>query len=80
MVNHLFVEALLSSCLAGMITGVGGFMIFIKKKYSQEYINTMLSIAAGVMLAAAFFASEAVVIGFPSSPNSRTRQSFPFTV
>lgn len=56
MVNHLFVEALLSSCLAGMITGVGGFMIFIKKKYSQEYINTMLSIAAGVMLAAAFFA------------------------
>lgn len=56
MFSEMFVEALLSSCLAGMVTGLGGFMIFLKKKYSQEYINTMLSIAAGVMLSASFFA------------------------
>lgn len=30
-------------------------MIFLKKRYTQEEINFMLNIAAGVMIAAAFF-------------------------
>lgn len=49
-------QGLLASLLAGVVTGVGGFMIFLKKKYSQENINCMLNAAAGVMLAASFFA------------------------
>lgn len=47
-------QGLLASLLAGVVTGVGGFMIFLKKKYSQENINCMLNAAAGVMLAASF--------------------------
>ena len=43
-------QGLLASLLAGVVTGVGGFMIFLKKKYSQENINCMLNAAAGVML------------------------------
>ena len=56
MIDAVFVQGFWAALVAGLITGVGGFMIFLKKKYSQEYINTMLSIAAGVMLSASFFA------------------------
>ena len=35
-------QGLLASLLAGVVTGVGGFMIFLKKKYSQEYIRIYL--------------------------------------
>lgn len=54
--SGVFMQGLLASLLAGVVTGVGGFMIFLKKKYSQENINCMLNAAAGVMLAASFFA------------------------
>lgn len=56
MFNDVFVQGMLASLIAGLVTGVGGFMIFLKKKYSQENINFMLNLAAGVMLAASFFA------------------------
>ena len=56
MFNEIFVQGMLASLIAGVITGVGGFMIFLKRKYSQENINFMLNLAAGVMLAASFFA------------------------
>ncbi len=46
---------MIAATIAGLITGVGGFMIFLKKSYSQSNINFLLNIAAGVMLAAAFF-------------------------
>lgn len=55
MFNDVFTQGLLASLIAGLVTGVGGFMIFLKKKYSQENINFMLNLAAGVMLAASFF-------------------------
>ena len=32
--TNVFVEGLLASLIAGLITGVGGFMIFLKKKYT----------------------------------------------
>lgn len=51
----VFVHALLASLIAGIFTGVGGFCIFFKKKYSKTNINAMLNIAAGVMLSAAIF-------------------------
>lgn len=51
----IFTQGMIAATVAGLITGVGGFMIFLKKRYSQENINFLLNIAAGVMLAAAFF-------------------------
>ncbi len=56
MFNEVFVQGFIAALIAGLVTGVGGFMIFLKKKYSQEDINFMLNLAAGVMLAASFFA------------------------
>ncbi len=56
MMSSVFVQGLLASLIAGLVTGVGGFMIFLKRKYSQDNINFMLNLAAGVMLAASFFA------------------------
>lgn len=53
--DGIFWQGLLAATIAGLITGVGGFMIFLKKRYSQDEINFMLNIAAGVMLAASFF-------------------------
>ncbi len=48
-------EGLIASILAGLVTGVGGFLTFFKTTYSKDDINLMLNTAAGVMLAAAFF-------------------------
>lgn len=56
MITSVFMQGFIASLIAGLITGVGGFMIFLKKKYSQDNINFMLNIAAGVMLSASFFA------------------------
>jgi len=51
-----FITGLFWAFIAGLFTGVGGFCIYLKQKYSQNTINTMLNIAAGVMLAVSFFA------------------------
>ena len=53
--SSVFFNGIMAALIAGMFTGVGGFAIFLKKKYSKEVINMMLNIAAGVMLAASFF-------------------------
>lgn len=55
MFSDVLVHGLTASVVAGLVTGLGGFMIFSKKTYSQENIDFMLNIAAGVMLAASFF-------------------------
>ena len=54
--NESFLNGFLGALIAGLFTGVGGFAIYLKKKYSQTNINVMLNIAAGVMLSASFFA------------------------
>lgn len=53
--TEVFFQGFMASLIAGLITGVGGLMIFLKKKYSKENINIMLNFAAGIMLAASFF-------------------------
>jgi len=45
----------LGSTLAGLGTGVGALLIFIRSQWSQRSQILMLSFAAGVMLAASFF-------------------------
>lgn len=55
MTGNTFIDGFLAACLAGMITGVGGLGIFLKKRYLKSQINQLLNIAAGVMLAASFF-------------------------
>lgn len=54
--NSSFLNGFYGALIAGLFTGVGGFAIYLKKKYSQTNINVMLNIAAGVMLSASFFA------------------------
>ena len=56
MTNAFFFNGLMAALVAGLFTGVGGFLIFVKKRYSKSNVNLMLNIAAGVMLAASFFA------------------------
>ena len=48
-------EGMRAALLAGMVTGLGGFLTFIKTAYSKDDIKLMLNTAAGVMLAASFF-------------------------
>ncbi len=71
MMSSVFAEGLAAALGAGVVTGLGGFLIFVKKKYSQREINCMLNLAAGVMLAASFFAllvpSMAEIVKFSSS-------------
>ncbi len=55
MFESIFVEGFIASLVAGMITGIGGFCIFLKKRYLKAEINQLLNLAAGVMLAASFF-------------------------
>lgn len=55
MFTEVFIQGLTAATIAGLITGVGGLMIFLKNKYSKDNINFMLNIAAGIMLAASFF-------------------------
>ena len=48
-------DGLIAAVVAGLITGVGGLLTFLKKDYSKDDINLMLNISAGVMLAASIF-------------------------
>ena len=54
--NINFMHGFLGALFAGLFTGIGGFAIFLKKKYTQTNINVLLNVAAGVMLSASFFA------------------------
>lgn len=55
-ISHEFVYGLMAAIIAGLFTGLGGFAIFLKKRYNRGNIHAMLNIAAGVMLSASFFA------------------------
>ena len=57
--SGFFTEGFLAAVLAGLVTGVGGFLTFSSLLYSKDDINLMLNIAAGVMLAASFFVDGA---------------------
>ena len=55
MFNSVFVQGFCAALGAGLVTGLGGFLIFVKKRYLKSEINQLLNLAAGVMLAASFF-------------------------
>lgn len=51
----LLVTGTLAALFTSAFAGLGGFLIFVKRRYSQENINFMLNMAAGVMLASSVF-------------------------
>ncbi len=53
--HQLFIQGFLAALAAGLVTGLGGFCIFLKKRYLKAEINQLLNLAAGIMLAASFF-------------------------
>ena len=55
MISQEFIDGFVAALTAGLITGVGGFLIFLKKRYLKAEINLLLNLAAGVMIAASFF-------------------------
>lgn len=65
--SQVFMQGFLAALGAGLVTGIGGLCIFLKKRYLKAEINQFLNLAAGVMLAASFFSllvpSMADIIG-----------------
>lgn len=55
MISQVFLQGFWAALAAGLVTGIGGFGIFLKKRYLKSEINQLLNLAAGVMLAASFF-------------------------
>ncbi len=55
MLTATFADGFIASLIAGLITGIGGLCIFLKKRYLKNEINQLLNLAAGVMLAASLF-------------------------
>lgn len=53
--GSLLVTGTLAALFTSAFAGLGGFLIFAKRHYSQENINFMLNMAAGVMLASSVF-------------------------
>ena len=53
--SQVFMQGFLAALGAGLVTGIGGLCIFLKKRYLKAEINQFLNLAAGVMLAASFF-------------------------
>ena len=62
MITDTFVNGFIASLIAGMITGIGGLCIFLKKRYLKSDINQLLNLAAGVMLAASFFSLLVILL------------------
>lgn len=56
LLSHEFMYGFVAAVIAGLFTGLGGFGIYLKKRYSRGNIHAMLNVAAGVMLSASFFA------------------------
>lgn len=53
--ENVLIQGILAALFTSSFAGLGGFLIFCKKKYSQENINLMLNAAAGIMLASSVF-------------------------
>lgn len=52
---HLLIDGVLAAIFTSLFAGLGGLLIFCKKKYSKHNIDFMLNIAAGIMLASSVF-------------------------
>lgn len=53
--QNLLLDGTLAALFTCAFAGIGGCLIFLKKDYSQNNINFMLNMAAGVMLASSVF-------------------------
>ena len=53
--SEVFIHGFLAALVAGLVTGIGGLCVFVKKRYYKAEINLLLNVAAGVMLSASFF-------------------------
>lgn len=71
-ISSAVLSGFIASLIAGIFTGLGGFCIFLKKKYSKENINMMLNIAAGVMLSASIFSLLVPAMSEIISSNNNT--------
>jgi len=62
---NLILIGSLASCLAGLATGIGAFLVFFLHKPSDKFLDASLGFAAGVMLAASLFSLivPAIAIG-----------------
>src|SRR5690554_4830760 len=60
---NLVLLGFLGSLVAGLATGVGALLIFVRSEWSQRSQVLMLAFAAGVMLAASFFSLLLPAIG-----------------
>lgn len=49
------IEGTLAAFLICLFAGLGGALVFLKRKYNKENINFLLNMAAGVMLASSVF-------------------------
>jgi ZIP family zinc transporter len=52
---NLILIGSIASCLAGLATGIGAFLVFFISKPSDKFLDASLGFAAGVMLAASSF-------------------------
>lgn len=55
MAESLLWHGTIAAVFTSLFAGIGGFMIFLKKRYSRNNIDFMLNIAAGIMLASSVF-------------------------
>lgn len=73
-------DGLIAAVAAGLITGCGGLLTFLKRDYSKDDINLMLNISAGVMLAASIFSLMLPSLeGMKQLLDSNRQISFGFT-
>jgi len=53
--SNVISQGVLASLLAGLSTGIGSLGVFLVRRLSEAFEDGMLSLAAGIMLAATFF-------------------------
>ena len=54
--TNVLLDGVFAAIVTSLFAGLGGLLIFCKKRYSRQNIDFMLNIAAGIMLASSVFA------------------------
>ncbi len=52
---NALLQCLFDVTVVSLCAGLGGFLVFLKSSFSKQNINFLLNVAAGIMLASAFF-------------------------
>ena len=53
--TNVLLDGMFAAIVTSLFAGLGGLLIFCKKRYSRQNIDFMLNIAAGIMLASSVF-------------------------